>query len=253
MNYKKIYYNLITTRKDRAVCDDVYYEKHHILPKCFGGKRSKDNLIYLTYREHFIAHKLLFLFTTGEDKVKMGYALHRLCTVNNSSQHYRVKNSKEFEKIKIQVYEFIQGNNHPGFGSKLSEEEKKKISKRMMGKKNHRYGKDPWNKGLTKDTDDRVRKYVEKAAKTNTGRLLSKDHRRAISESLKGKNTYTRSESHKEKISKTLKGRKLPKSVCLKMSVSKKGIPQKKIKCPFCSKVGGTTMYRWHFDKCKYK
>ena len=49
------------------------------------------------------------------------------------------------------------------------------------------------------------------------------------------------------------KGRKLPKSVCEKMSKSKKGIPQKKIECPHCGKIGGTTMYRWHFDNCKYK
>lgn len=241
------------TRKDRVLCDGIYYENHHILPKCFGGRHCKDNLVCLTYREHFIAHKLLFLFNTGKNKTKMGYALHRLCTINNGIQKYRIKTSKEFEKIKIQVYEFIQGENHPNFGQKKSEEFCKDISERMKGSGNHRYGKSPWNKGLTKNTDDRVKLSGIKGSETNTGRKLSESHVKAISEGLKGKNVYTRSKSHREKISKTLTGKKLPKSVCMKMSESKKGIPQKKIRCPFCGKVGGTTMYRWHFDNCKYK
>lgn len=36
-----------------------YSERHHIIPRCLGGTDEEDNLIYLTYREHFIAHNLL--------------------------------------------------------------------------------------------------------------------------------------------------------------------------------------------------
>ena len=60
MDYKKQYTNLITTRKNRIIQSDVYYEKHHIIPKCWGGSNSKSNLIYLTAREHYIAHWLLY-------------------------------------------------------------------------------------------------------------------------------------------------------------------------------------------------
>jgi len=28
---------------------------------------------------------------------------------------------------------------------------------------------------------------------------------------------------------------------------------QKKYKCPHCNMIGGNTMFRWHFDKCKLK
>ena len=253
MNYEKIYYNLMKSRKNRVRCKDIYYEKHHILPKCFGGRSCRDNLVYLTYREHFISHKLLFSFSIGENKIKMGYALHRLCTINNGTQKYRIKTSKEFEKIKTRVYEFIQGENHPAFGRKMSKKFGKKISERMKGSGNHRYGKPPWNEGLTKDIDDRVRLYGIKGSKTNTGRKLSESCIKAISKSLRGKNTYPRSKDHREKISKTLTGRKLSKSVCMKMSAARKGIPQRKLTCPHCGKIGGTTMYRWHFDNCKYK
>ena len=33
---------------------------HHILPKCMGGTNDKDNLVYLTHKEHKLAHKLLY-------------------------------------------------------------------------------------------------------------------------------------------------------------------------------------------------
>lgn len=51
------------------------YEVHHILPKCMGGRDDKSNLVRLTYREHYIAHKLLWKCTTGITKQKMAYAL----------------------------------------------------------------------------------------------------------------------------------------------------------------------------------
>ena len=54
MNYEKIYREL-TNRDSRA----KYTEIHHIIPKCMGGTDDKSNLVKLTAREHYIAHKLL--------------------------------------------------------------------------------------------------------------------------------------------------------------------------------------------------
>lgn len=51
-------------------------EVHHILPKAFGGSNSKNNLVGLTLREHYICHVLLTKFTKNVDKSKMCYALH---------------------------------------------------------------------------------------------------------------------------------------------------------------------------------
>lgn len=36
------------------------------------------------------------------------------------------------------------------------------------------------------------------------------------------------------------------------VSAQFKGIPKKKVECPYCGKIGGiNTMGRWHFDNCK--
>lgn len=37
-----------------------YMERHHVLPRSEGGTDAPENLVYLTAREHFLAHWLLY-------------------------------------------------------------------------------------------------------------------------------------------------------------------------------------------------
>lgn len=60
VDYKKIYIELISSRKNRILDNSVYYEKHHIIPKCWSGTNNPNNIIKLTAREHYIAHWLLY-------------------------------------------------------------------------------------------------------------------------------------------------------------------------------------------------
>lgn len=66
MNYQRIYNQLIERGKKEnrkklkhTNPDFVYYERHHIIPRCLGGSNDKENLVLLTAREHFLAHWLL--------------------------------------------------------------------------------------------------------------------------------------------------------------------------------------------------
>ncbi len=59
MNYLKIYNNLINCVRMNNTEDNVYYEEHHILPRCMGGDNSKDNLVKMTPEQHYVAHQLL--------------------------------------------------------------------------------------------------------------------------------------------------------------------------------------------------
>lgn len=69
-----------------------------------------------------------------------------------------------------------------------------------------------------------------------------------ISKSKKGE---TKSAEHNKKISDALKGRTLSLVTRKRMSIVRKGKKQKILICPHCGLAGGTTMYRWHFGKCK--
>lgn len=59
MNYKLVYEHLVKRGQLREVTDKQYYERHHIIPRCMGGCDDEENIVALTAREHFIAHKLL--------------------------------------------------------------------------------------------------------------------------------------------------------------------------------------------------
>lgn len=85
----------------------------------------------------------------------------------------------------------------------MSDEQKKKISKKLAGRKKPPRSKEhsdniskskkekkaaPWNKGLKKDTDERVKKYSESSGKSRKGKpsnMSGKKHRPESIEKLK--------------------------------------------------------------------
>lgn len=88
MDYQK-HYDLLVIRArsqnrsklKRSNQNYIYYEKHHIIPRCMGGNDNKENLILLTAKEHFIAHQLLVKIYPKENKLI--FALHRMSTGSN--------------------------------------------------------------------------------------------------------------------------------------------------------------------------
>lgn len=96
-------------------------------------------------------------------------------------------------------------------GRSVSLETRRKISESMKGRtlsEDHRRklseshkGQIPWDKGLTKETDERLRKHSQKLM----GRKLSEETKRKMSEGHRGMKF---SEEHKRKISMALMGNK---------------------------------------------
>lgn len=89
--YLKVYINLMLKNKERH--KDVHMEKHHIVPVSLGGSNMVDNLVYLTYREHFLAHRLLVKITTGKSRSKMCYSLW--WTAHGSCKNKRIVTSRQ--------------------------------------------------------------------------------------------------------------------------------------------------------------
>jgi hypothetical protein len=129
--YSTWYYNIINNSKNRLLTG--YKEKHHIIPRCLGGKDTKDNLAILTAREHFIVHMLLCKFTTGQIKMKMAYAFHAMCTFKNAGRYNKV-NSRLVDKIRNEFSLMLRG-------TKFSKETKTKMSEVKKGKPSNRKGK----------------------------------------------------------------------------------------------------------------
>lgn len=127
--YSRAYYSIIQKALLRKVSDDLYHEKHHIVPKSLGGSNDKNNLVRLTFREHYICHRLLVKMTFGDDRRKMACALWAM-TRKTGKRNY---SSRQYSLAR-NIYILHHPNTH------LSEEKKiergKKISKSMKGKSN---------------------------------------------------------------------------------------------------------------------
>ena len=128
--YFKWYFSIIEKRKINPYTQG-YCEVHHIIPKSMGGSNKKVNLVYLTAREHFICHMLLFRMTDGRNKVKMSYALRLMATVENNFQNRYKISSRQYsmlvEKTKSIISEAMKGTNNPFFGKTHTETSKKEM------------------------------------------------------------------------------------------------------------------------------
>ena len=74
MNYIRQYDKLIALYGETYKPVIGYFERHHVIPKCMGGKDEYDNLIYLSARCHLLAHWLLMKAYPENKGLKIAYA-----------------------------------------------------------------------------------------------------------------------------------------------------------------------------------
>ena len=86
-----------------------YVECHHIVPKCFGSDnvKAKDNLVFLTAKEHFICHECLIYMFTGLAKAKMVYALYQM-KLKNKVQAQRYINARAYDSYKRPARKYVR-------------------------------------------------------------------------------------------------------------------------------------------------
>jgi len=208
MNYKKVYDDLVESRKFRGVIkrkgDGL--NKHHILPKCLGGNDNKDNLVLLTFKEHIIAHHLLtFIYP---DSNELLYAYLRMIQSSHSDRKentykldengnkipYRVS-LKSLEELREKSIDYLRKLNT---NRKHSDETKKKLSESHKGKKASQE---------TKELLSKIRK----------GHILNEESRKKLSNSRKG---IIFSDEQKQKLSESRKNIKIKQSAIDKISGS---------------------------------
>lgn len=93
MNYERIYSSLIERARNRSLTG--YIERHHIIPRCMGGK-DENNIVKLTAREHYVAHILLARIHKHPGLIHAAFRMGR-----KSSRIYewlRIENSKSVKQ-----------------------------------------------------------------------------------------------------------------------------------------------------------
>jgi hypothetical protein len=245
--YNQWYHSIIENARSRTLSG--YKESHHIVPQSLGGPDTKENLVDLTAREHFVCHWLLVKMHTGEARSKMIYALNGMKRSNREQERYETAiTSRVYQKLKEEFGKthsaFMKGRQAHNKGKPMSEEQKAKI---RATKASNPY----------KYTPEQIAKRVEK----QVGQKRSQESKDKISAALKGKLKGPMSDENKVKISLGSKGKTKPEGfgnkVALRMQQKfRDNNPNqredlKKI-CPHCGgKFGPSNFTRWHGDRCR--
>lgn len=163
--YTKWYFSIIENAKLKNN-HTGYMERHHITPKSFGGNNTKNNLVYLTAREHFVCHLLLTKMTNGENRYKMLHAF--MLMKGQNDQQNRYMNSKIFNSIKKEFGEMIRNKK---LGTKQTQETKNKIRNSIKGKPS--------------PISEAGRKSISEKAKARIQKPRHEEYKKTMSEAMK--------------------------------------------------------------------
>lgn len=254
MNYQKIYDSIIINaqlknrkRMNRKNSDFIYYELHHIIPKSMGGSNDKTNLVFLTAKEHYLSHLLLwkihknwqmtlaaFIQQNINGKRITGKIYEVLKTEYGNIISQRRKGKPVSENTLVTLLQLAKDR----IGKSLSDETKCKISdskKKYTFTDEHREnigktskGRVSANKGKSMTDEQKI-----KIGIANSGKIMSDETKLKMSLSAKGKfksietkknmsdaagNRPPMSDETKKKISNTLLAKKAIKDFSIRAS-----------------------------------
>lgn len=98
MNPKETYERIISKAKNRPIID--IGEVHHIIPRCIGGRDIEENLVKLSYREHYFCHYLLMKIYPESNGLKFAFNV-----MTNDGRHGKVISSKQYARFKEEFRE----------------------------------------------------------------------------------------------------------------------------------------------------
>jgi hypothetical protein len=239
MNYKEVYDRICSKAKseNRVKGKGVYYEAHHIIPKSHGGDglvsqyKWHPNVVLLTAKEHFLAHRLLCrIFPKCKALRKAWWAM---CNQQAPNQERIYRPSvRAFEEARVGFVESHSGENHPLYGKGYLQ----------VGEKNPAYGK-PQSEELRARKRESSKKSWQDPKLREAQSLRHKG--RKDSEETRLKKKQPKSEEHKRKIGLSLIGKQHNQETKLKISLnnSNRIIHE----CPQCGeKIGGKGNFNKH-------
>lgn len=235
MNYLKIYNDIVERARlenrkklKKTNTSYVYYENHHIIPRCLGGSDDKENLVLLTAREHFVCHKLLCKIYPENRKIICAF------TYMSFGKRYDFISSRDYEYAKKIIIPLF-GEKNGRYKLKLSQESLEKMKLSALNRDQSVY---------------RTKEFrLNQSAKTkgeNNGMYSTNLYNIFINKYDK-ETANTMYENWKEKLSNSLKGK--PKSEEHRNNIKLGAINRKKFICNHCKKEFDAGNFKQHQNK----
>lgn len=241
--YWKYYMILITYRSTHPISNNMYTEQHHYIPRCCDG--NINDVVELTFREHFIAHRLLSKCSKNNYKKSLLYAIRFMqCSGNNPNRPKL--NSRQYNSIKHTLKNIYKQFGHPRgmLGKTHTPEYKQRISDRMTGENHFNYNKKLKNSTKLKISESVAKYYEENGTKPETCKKISEALKNFYKNNINPNLGKKRTKPYKEYTEQSKQN----------MSTSAKKRASILYTCPHCSKqTNDLNAKRWHFDKCKMK
>ena len=175
---------------------------HHIIPRCLKGKDEKDNLVSLTYSEHFYAHYLLTLVFPKHrgllDALKL-FDAKSSWEYQEAMENYSSTEVSEDVRNKLRESTTRLWEN-PSYREKVTEGNKgpkhDDDSKRKIRESKIRQWKDPEYREKMSDVLDILAippsdETKRKMSESHTGKKLSPEHVEAAAEGRKDKKVWS--------------------------------------------------------------
>lgn len=187
--YTKMYFSIIDNAKQRDFYNG-YTEKHHIIPRCMGGK-DEENIVSLCAREHFICHWLLIYMVDEKIKYKLQFAFYNMCRNGVYQQRYTSRSYENAKKHMIEACKkrkTTKGRKHSDKTIELFREQRKNLAVISKDGKIKRVKKDELNHYLSEGWV-LGNKILDVAGENNPmyGKKHSAETKKKISENAKNK------------------------------------------------------------------
>ncbi len=267
--YSRWYSLLIEKARARKLPKETYTEGHHVIPKSWGGPNTRDNIVRLTAKEHYIAHAFLWKMDVSIGyHNKMVHAFNAMSIMKDGSYNkpgYKI-NSRLFESVRLERIAYLKtlkGPLSPAWGKKLniSEEGKQRAREARAAM---------WNDPERKLEILKNREIANRRPEVIANRMTAADARRGVkripahTEKMREVSSARKGKSWEElytteqiaRMHEARKNRVLSEEAKSKMWFKGKGKGIAKVKhpCLHCGKMcAGNMLAKWHGDNCKHK
>jgi hypothetical protein len=217
MNYLRIYCNLVKLAEKRnwkKKQTNLYLEGHHIFPVSIYGKNNR--IVYLTAREHFLAHWLLYKVCLKRYGIRnkktfnMGSAFAMMCVSNQlqgrnyTSRQYEISRKSLSEVRTGRKRDDMIGKRYFGADEETIQNAIEKIRKKKTGVKTN-YPKNRKSSPCSSDKANKISK-SRKKTKDNFINMSQEDFEIWISK----QNLYRKDGPKNPNVTRVLSWRNIP-------------------------------------------